>query len=78
MRKLLEGLILIGVFVAANVVAAGVMLVLGQVIQAIAPACDSPWPWFMTGTAGVFAALVFLKGMLVYISEHSRIKYRGV
>ena len=54
----------LGIFLAANVVAAGVVLVLGLIFQTIIPGWSSPWPWFVIGGAGAIAAYLFAKGAL--------------
>jgi nitroreductase len=77
MRTFLQGAVLATMFVAANVVGAGVVLVLGLMLQAIAPAWQSPWPWFVVCAAGVGAALTFLKGALVYAQERARVQCRS-
>jgi uncharacterized protein (DUF983 family) len=76
-RTLLQGTILATLFVAANVVGAGVVLVLGLMLQALAPTWQSPWPWFVVCAAGVGAALTFLKGALVYAQERARVQCRA-
>ncbi len=69
-------LALIGLFVAANVVAAGVVQVLGQMLQAAGPASSSPWPWLVIGAAGAVAAYLFLKGALFFAAERN--PYKGL
>ena len=59
-----KGLVVIALLIAANVVAAGVVLVLGKGLQAVAPALHSPWLWLAVGAAGAFAAYFFLRGAM--------------
>lgn len=63
--RFLEGAIVAGVFIASNVVAAGVVLVLGMMLK-LSPVADSPWPWLVVGILGALAAYVFLKGAMLY------------
>lgn len=74
--KALQALVLICLFLAANVVAAGVVLVLGQMLQAMAPTWRSPWPWLLIGGAGAAAAYLFLKGALFFAAD--RDPYKGL
>ena len=64
--RLLSGIVLVAVFLAANVVAAGVVLVLGGLLRR-APALDgSPWAWMAVLAAGAFAAVIFLRGAMSF------------
>lgn len=50
-------------FAAANVVAAGVMLVLGRALQMLVPAPGAEvWIMYAAGAAGALAAIAFLRG----------------
>jgi hypothetical protein len=69
--KILEGAVVVGFFVAANVVAAGVVLVLGTMLNLAAPSWHSPWPWLVVGAAGALAAYLFLKGAMRCAAEWS-------
>ena len=54
-----------GLFAAANVVAAGVMLVLGGTLQGFFPSQDAaPWIMYAAGAAGALAAVLFLRGAM--------------
>lgn len=54
-----------GLFAAANVVAAGVMLVLGQALTSLVPAHGaSVWLLYIAGAAGALAAIAFLRGVM--------------
>ena len=76
MRSFLQGLVLVGIFVATNVVGAGVILVLGQIWQRAIPGWGSPWPWFVIGGAGALAAFCFLRGALFYAAGPLLIQWR--
>lgn len=71
MRILVQGVAIVGLFVAANGVAAGVVLVLGLAVRAIAPSWYSPWPWLVIGVAGAGAAYFFLKGIMFFAAERA-------
>lgn len=58
---MIRGLIVLALFVAANLLAAGVVLGLGLALQAIAPMWISPLPWVAIGAASIAAAVLFLK-----------------
>ena len=65
MIKLAAFLSINAAFIGANVVAAGVFRVLGEVAQNTVPDADlTLWPWILIGIASVGAALVFLVGLL--------------
>lgn len=64
MKSLAGAAVILILFLLANVVAAGVVLVLGQALQAIAPGWESPWPWLVIGAAGAVTAYLFLKAAL--------------
>ena len=55
-----------GILVAANVVAAGVTLLLGQIVNSVSPNAMSTlvWPWFIAGGAGAIAAVLFFRGAM--------------
>ena len=56
---------LAGLFAAANVVAAGVMLVLGRALQMLFPDPAATVPtMYLAGAAGAIAAILFLRGAL--------------
>ena len=76
MRSFAQGLALVGLFLAANVVAAGVMLFLGRSFQNIAPGVESPWPWFLIGIAGVLAGYCFLRGALAHFTGVPLLQWR--
>lgn len=65
MRKALAWVAVSGLFVAANVVAAGVMLVTGRALQMLIPAPGAEvWIMYAAGAAGALAAIAFLRGAL--------------
>lgn len=64
MRSLLQGAVVASFLIAANLVAAGVVLAMGKGLQALAPAWHSPWPWLAVGAAGALAAYFFLLGVM--------------
>ena len=65
MRATYVWCVMAGLFIAANVVAAGVMLVLGQMLQRFFPAQDATvWIMYAAGAAGAFAAVLFLRGAM--------------
>lgn len=76
MRSFTQGLALVGLFLGANVVAAGVVQVLGQILQKMVPGLESPWPWFVIGGAGAFAAYLFIRGAIVHIAGTPLIQWR--
>ena len=78
MSALFQGAVVAAFFFAANVVAAGVVLVLGKMLQAIAPAWHSPWPWILICAAGALAAFLFLRGAMLYAAERSRTTTRRI
>jgi hypothetical protein len=71
MRGIAQGLIVIGLLVAANVVAAGVVLVLGRSLLAIDASWTAPWPWLLIGALGAGAAYLFLKGTMLFVAERA-------
>jgi len=68
-----------GLFAFANVVAAGVMLILGQIVNAVSPGAMSTlvWPWFLAGGAGVLAAILFLRGAMAEARPRRRFYTRS-
>ena len=65
MNKLAAFLAINSAFVGANVVAAGVYRVLGEVVHESIPDADlTVWPWILVGIAAAGAAFVFLVGLL--------------
>lgn len=65
MRTLLAGVAIVAVLLAANVVAAGVLALLGGLVKDIAPAAGSQgWPWMLVGAAAIGATLMFLRGTI--------------
>ena len=66
MKTFLQGVVLISLFVMANVVAAGVILVLGKTLQAVAPTWTSPWPWLLICWAGALAAIGFVRWTMLF------------
>jgi len=76
MKSFAQSLTLVAMFLGANVVAAGVIQVLGQILQGLLPGWESPWPWFVIGGAGAFAAYLFIRGAMVYLAGGSLIQWR--
>lgn len=65
MRQIVFGAVLIAIFALANVVAAGVFLVLGPLVPAfVQDESDQIVPLAIVGTIAVFCAVVFLNGCL--------------
>lgn len=66
-----------GLFVAANVVAAGVMLVTGSALEMLiqAPAAK-PWLMYAAGAAGAAAAVIFLRGAMEGAKRSRRTPWR--
>jgi predicted lysophospholipase L1 biosynthesis ABC-type transport system permease subunit len=66
MRGVLSWCLMAGLFAAANVVAAGVTLILGQAVNSLSPGAMASlvWPWFIAGGAGAIAAVLFLRGAM--------------
>jgi len=65
MRTALAWVVIASLFAAANVVAAGVMLVLGRALQDFFPSQDATvWIMYAAGAAGALAAVLFLRGAL--------------
>ena len=66
-----------GLFAAANVVAAGVMLVLGLALQGFFPSQDATvWIMYAAGAAGAVAAVLFLRGAMAAAPLRWKIEYR--
>lgn len=65
MRATLTWCAMAALFAGANVVAAGVMLVLGRALQMLLPYEDATvWIMYASGAAGVLAAVLFLRGAM--------------
>ena len=65
MRQLAFGALMVAIFSLANVVAAGVFLVLGPLVPALVQdEADQIVPLAIIGTIAVFCAVVFLNGCL--------------
>lgn len=75
MRPFVQGLVVVVVFIACNVVAAGVVLVLGTILQQAAPGWDSPWPWFVICAFAAIAAILFLQGAISYAQGLRRLQW---
>lgn len=77
MRSLLAWVVLASLFVAANVVAAGVMLVLGRALQMLLPSdAAAPWIMYAAGAAGALAAVLFLRGAMAARPLGRKMGYR--
>ncbi len=77
MTSFFQALVVMGFFVAANVVAAGVILVLGMAMQRAAPALESPLAWIIICAGGALAAYLFLKGAIICAGERARLQCRS-
>ena len=75
MNGVLQAAVVVAFFLAANVVAAGVALVLGMVLLAT-PAASSPFAWLVVGIAAALAAYLFLKGAMFFAAERN--PYKGL
>ena len=76
MNKLAAFLAINSAFVGANVVAAGVFRVLGEVVHDAIPDADlTILPWILVGIASAGAAFIFLAGLLA--SGNSILKRLG-
>jgi hypothetical protein len=65
MRAAYVWCVMAGLFVAANVVAAGTMLVLGRALEMLLPYEDATvWIMYAAGAAGALAAVCFLRGAM--------------
>ena len=53
----MTAILLIALFILANLVAAGTMLSLGHIWQFVAPESVSVWPWMLIGITGVLASI---------------------
>lgn len=76
MNTFFQGALVVGFMVAANVVAAGVWLVLGGILQKMAPGIEAPWPWILIGAAAAIAAFLFLRGAMCYANRVPLIQWR--
>ena len=77
MRTAVAWVALSGLFAAANVVAAGVMLVLGRALQDFFPSQDATvWIMYAAGAAGAVAAVLFLRGAMAAAPLRWKIEYR--
>jgi hypothetical protein len=69
-RNLATAALLLAALVMANVVAAGVMVVIAQAAEPIADEQDRLWVIAVSGALGVASALLFLRGCLTAALEH--------
>jgi hypothetical protein len=76
MKAFTQAIALVGLFLGANVVAAGVVQVLGRILQDLVPGLESPWPWFVIGGAGAFAAFLFVRGGIIYLAGGALLQWR--
>lgn len=76
MNGVLQGAVVVAFFIAANVVAAGVALVLGLLLLKT-PAASSPWAWLLVGIAAALAAYLFVKGAAFSAAERARLQCRS-
>lgn len=79
MRGLLNWCLMAGIFAGANVVAAGVILILGQAVNKASPGAmnELVWPWFVVGALGVLAAILFLRGAMLEANPLRNLYTRG-
>lgn len=62
--KFMGLLIGVGALIGCNVVAAGVVQVLGQSLTSVAPGANAHWwPWVIIGLLGVAASIIFINGL---------------
>lgn len=63
-------LVMVTLFAAANVVAAGVLFVMWMVLSKIYPGelVDQSWPAYVLVVPAVYAAVIFLRGAMVSMS----------
>ena len=73
-RSLVPGSLLLIAFLMANVVAAGMVFVLGLAFN---PDPSSPWPWVGMFVIAAGAAGLFLKGCLQFLREVARVQLRS-
>jgi len=65
MSNLTAFLTINGVFLGANVVAAGVFRVLGDLVRDLVPEADlTVWPWLLVGMFSIGASVIFLIGFV--------------
>jgi hypothetical protein len=65
MSKLTAFLIINGAFVWANVVAAGVFGLLGDIAKRTVPDIEvTTWPWILIGIVSAGSAFLFMAGLL--------------
>ncbi len=64
MRAAAGAAVVLALFLAANIVAAAIVLGLGLLFRALAPGSSSPWPWVVICGAAAIAAYYFLKWSL--------------
>lgn len=76
MNTFFQGAVIVGFLFAANVVAGGVWIVLGGIVQKIFPGIESPWPWLFVGAAAAIAAFLFLRGAMCYANRLPLIQWR--
>ena len=71
-----QGVIVLVVLLLANLVAAGVVGQLSQIIREVAPWTRQEWwPWVIVGAIGIGCGLLFFRGAietLVGTSRHKR------
>lgn len=64
------GLIVLGLLMLANLVAAGVISILAQHLREAAPwAREEWWPWVIIAAIGIACALTFLRGAIVTLTS---------
>ncbi len=76
MKSFLEGAVVVAFLLAANIVGAGVIQVLGGILQRVLPGLESPWPWFLICAAAAIAAFLFLRGAMCYANRLPLIQWR--
>lgn len=68
------GFAFLALIVMANIVAAGVIGVLGSIVKDAGWAQDETWPWAIISLLGVACAIAFLKGSFQMLGSTSRFK----
>lgn len=70
-----QGLVILGLLLLANLVAAGVIGQLAQLTREAAPwTRDEWWPWAIIGAIGIGCGLLFLRGAIETLVGTSRNK----
>lgn len=68
------GVLFLAIIVMANIVAAGVISVLGSLVKDAGWAQGETWPWAIITLLGVACSIAFLKGSFEMLGSASRFK----